>query len=183
MQGQRGHSLVEVSITVALLGLVAAIILPVSQPADETRLDSVTNEIMQALRYTRDEAVRTGLVHGIEISQNTQKITVYKADMTGTTIGKEYILTHPLDKKPYQFQISDIPNSGGVIIANATNPFSYPGYTSLKNLVFDAAGTPKWTKLNDGSTYQLGTGSILLDYAGKQRSINISPLTGRVTVQ
>ncbi len=183
MRSQNGYTLVEMAVAVLILGIIAVASLPDSSSSDEYRLDVVANEIAQAIRFTRNEAISSTSTHGIEISQVTQKITVYKADMGGTVIGKEYTLNHPLDKKLYEFNISDIPGANGVSIANASDIFFYTGYTSLKNLIFDPSGTPKWTNLSTGLSYQLGSADVLIDYAGKQRTVSVAAMTGRVSIQ
>lgn len=62
------------------------------------RLSPVAVALTAGAAVASAEAIRTGDVHGIEISQNTQKITVYKADLLSSPVGQAAVLYHPVTK-------------------------------------------------------------------------------------
>ena len=88
------------------------------------RLDLAAQEIAEAIRYARSESLRTGEIHGIEISQNTQRVVVYKADLATTPVGMASILYHPVAKQPFDFDVATRPTTAGVNITNARISFS-----------------------------------------------------------
>ena len=180
---QRGLSLLELTIVVLILGLLAAAAIPSLTNSDEARLDAAANEVAAALSFARSESIRTGNVHGIEVSQITQTITVYKADLTTNPLGQDYILHHPVDKQLYQFVLAERPNLAGVSISNAQSPFDFVGQGRKTNLIFGAMGTPKWTDTGSSTTYQLNEGVVDLTLGSLERTVTIAPGTGRVTVQ
>ena len=178
-----GFTLVEILIVVFILGITAIVVVPNLSPTDSKKLDQAANEVAQAIRFVRSEAIRTGQIHAITISQTTQKITTYKADLTTTTLGQEYILTHPIDKKSYENTINTLALTSGVVISNTLDPFLYPTTGRHKSLAFDANGTPIWIILSSNTTYPLQDGMVQLSYADDQRVVRVAPMTGRVTIE
>ncbi len=164
------------------MGIVAAVTVPGVSATDHHRLALAASEVAEALRLARDEAIRTGDVHGIQISQTTQKIAVYKADLGASPVGQEFVLYHPIDKKPLDFVLSDRVGFGDVRIVNTQSPFYYQGYTRLKNLLFDAHGTPYWIITSSGTSYLLTDGVIELRYAGLDSKVTVDAITGRVQI-
>ena len=179
----RGFSLTEILIVVAILGVIAVVVVPSFHSGDEKKLDLAANEVAQAIRFTRSEAIRTGSIHGIQISQATQRVVAYKANMTADPVGKEFILTHPIDKKPLDFDFDDQSTTLGSRITNSQDPFNYQSLGRRKNLLFDAVGTPVWVVVSGNTTYHLRDGMVQLEYIGQQRVVKIAPITGRVTIE
>ncbi len=92
-QRQRGYSLPELLAVVIILGIAAAVAIPDISTTNPNTLDLAAEEVAQAIRYARSESLRTGEIHGVEISQNTQRVVAYKADLTTTPVS---IACHPL---------------------------------------------------------------------------------------
>ena len=178
-----GFTLVEILIVVFILGITAIVVVPNLSPTDSKKLDQAANEVAQAIRFVRSEAIRTGQIHAITISQTTQKITTYKADLTTATLGQEYILTHPIDKKAYENTINTLALTTGVVISNTQDPFLYPTTGRRKSLAFDASGTPIWIILSSNTTYPLQDGMVQLSYGDEQQIVRVAPVTGRVTIE
>ncbi len=177
-----GVTLVELLVVVSILGVVALAAIPDFRSADPARLDLAAGEVAEAIRYARSESLRTGEVHGIEISQNTQRVVVYKVDLAATPVGMASILYHPVTRQPFDFDVDARPGAGGVSITNAQDPFLY-ATGRRKNLLFDAMGVPIWIENATGTTYVLQDGLVELGYRNGKRSVLVAPITGRVTVQ
>jgi type II secretion system protein H len=177
-----GVTLVEVLVVVAILGIVAVAAIPDLRSGDDSRLELAAQEIAQAIRFARSEAMRTGEVHGIQISQTTQRTVVYKADMTASPVGMASILYHPVAHQPFDFDLDTRPLTKGVRIINTQSPFLY-STGRRKNLLFDASGHPYWIVNSSGSTYPLLDGMVQLGYGNGSRSVGIAPITGRVMVR
>ncbi len=102
---QAGFSLLELTIVVAILGIMALVVIPDSTPSNQQKLDLVAQQIAQALRFAHSEALRTGEHHGVTISQVTQTITVIKWDITTDPVSTELIPYHPLNKQSFVFVV------------------------------------------------------------------------------
>lgn len=167
---------------VAIVGIVAVAAIPDLRSGDDIRLELAAQEIAQALRFARSESVRTGEVHGVQISENTQRVVVYKADMATSPVGMASILYHPVAKQPFDFDLDTHPLAKGVRITNTQSPFLY-ATGRRKNLLFTATGIPYWIVNSSGITYPLEDGMIQLGYGNGSRTVAVAPITGRVLVK
>jgi len=187
MAGNRGkqqaYTLLEMLIAVTIVALVATIALPSLSTGDEKKLDLAATEVANAIRFARSEALRTGEGHGLTISQVTQTVTANKYDLTTAPISTLGTLTHPVDKKPYDFNINTASATSGVTISNTDDVFNFTGLGGRRSLIFDAYGTPKWIVGSGPTTYLLSDGNIELSYGFQKRVVSVAPITGRVTVQ
>ncbi|MBT8122839.1 MAG: GspH/FimT family pseudopilin [Gammaproteobacteria bacterium] len=177
-----GVTLVELLIVVSLLGVVAMVATPNLRSADPYRVELAAKEIAAAIRLARSEALRTGQVHGVQISQNTHRVVAYKADLAASPVGMEAILYHPVSRKQVDFQTDTGQMTSGVSITNAQDPFLY-ATGRRKNLLFDASGLPMWIVNATGTTYVLQDGVVQLGHGNVALSVRVAPITGRVTVQ
>lgn len=180
---QRGFTLLELVIVVLILAVLAPLVVSSERTTDEARVALAAEEVAAALRLARNEALRTGEVHGIEVSQVTQKVTVYKADLSTSPLSKAAILLDPLEKRPLQYVLAQRPWLAGVEIVNAQDPFFYSGLGRRKNLIFDAHGTPKWIVTGSSTTYLLTDGSVELAGGAFTHKVIVDALTGRVSIQ
>ena len=179
---EHGFSLLELLIVVTILGIAASVAIPDISTTNTTKLDLAADKIARAIRFARSESQRTGEIHGVEISQNTQRVVVYKADLTTTPVSMDTIVYHPLSRQPYDFDVDDSTMTSGVIINNTQDPFLYAA-GRRKNLLFDASGIPIWIVNATSSTYILEDGLVQLNFGRGNRSVRVAQITGRVTVQ
>ena len=180
---QAGFSLLELSIVVLILGIMALVVIPDSSPTGQQKLDLAAEQIAQALRFAHSEALRTGEHHGVTISQVTQTITVKKWDMTTDPVSTELIPYHPVDKQSFVFDADTMSLAPGVSITNSSDIFNYTTVGRQRSLIFDPQGVPVWVLGSDGSVHRLIDGIVELSVGQDQRDIVVAPLTGRVTVQ
>ena len=180
---QAGFSLLELSIVVLILGIMAIVVIPDSAPGNQQKLDLAANQIAQALRFAHSEALRTGEHHGVTISQVTQTITVQKWDMTTDPVSTELVPYHPISKKDFEFDVSGLNLTENVVISNTSDIFLYDSIGRRRSLIFDPQGVPIWMLGSDDSKYRLLDGTVNLSSGSNQRSVAVAPLNGRVTVQ
>ncbi|MGB5275689.1 MAG: GspH/FimT family pseudopilin [Gammaproteobacteria bacterium] len=181
-QRQRGYSLPELLAVVIILGITAAVVVPDISTTNPNTLDLAAEQVAQAIRYARSESLRTGEIHGVEISQNTQRVVAYKADLTTTPVSIADILYHPVSKQKLDYDVDTGPMTDGVSITNTQDPFLY-ATGRRNNLLFDHTGVPIWIVNSTGTTYILQDGMVQLSDGGDNRSVRVAQITGRVTVQ
>mgnify|MGYP001820215629 FL=1 len=180
---KQGYTLVELVIVIAVLAVIAAIAVPGVSPDSDKKLQLAAEEVASAIRFARSEAIRTGDGHGLTISQTTQKLTVKKYDITIAPISTLGTLTHPIDKQPYDFNVNTKATTNGVIISNSSDVFDYGSEGRRRSLLFDSHGMPIWIVGSDPTRHLLEDGTIELSYGTQQRTVSVTPITGRVTVQ
>jgi prepilin-type N-terminal cleavage/methylation domain-containing protein len=177
----QGISLVELLIVVGILGIAAVVAVPNFSSTDSYRLELAAAEVAEAIRYARSEAIRTGEVTYLDISRVTHQIIIGKADMAASPVAIESVLIHPVSKKDYDFNLSELPGASGVKITSTDDVFLYDTVGRRSSLLFDATGTPKW--IAGGTSYRLSSAEIRLGYADQEKIVRVAPVTGRVTIQ
>ena len=181
--GARGHTLAELLLVVAILGVAASVAVPALAPQDPVRLDHAAERVAQALRLARDEALRSGLHHGVEVRPDTQRVRVYRADMTSTPVGVAELVRHPLSKQPVDFSPGALTGSTGAKIVNALDPFDFGAGGRRTQLLFDPRGTPMWYVASGAQSHLLVEGRVELGYGTDGRVVTVAPYSGRVQIQ
>lgn len=177
---EHGFTLLEIMIVVLILTLTAAIALPNLSSTDPYKLDNAARELAEAIRFARAEAIRTATPIGIWYFSSIQKFTVYRVVYVFSVPVPTYDIRHPVDKKLYTLDFSSTGNQAPVQLNSVTLKYGGNG-TNRDYITFDNHGTPRYLS---GTTYQmLDNASIVLGYAGQTRTLSISPMTGRVTIQ
>ena len=181
---QRGYSLLELTLVVLILGIMAAAVIPsFFSAADPYKLELVAEEIAQALRFAQNESRRSGKHYGATISQDTQTITVTKWDVTTDPVSTELVPYHPVSKQSFVFDADGFSLAPGVAISNSSDVFLYDSIGRRRSLIFDPEGYPVWIMNAGVNIYRLLDGGVTLSDGENTRNVVIAPITGRVTVQ
>ena len=183
MRKQTGLSLIELTAVIAILGITALVVIPNFSSTDPYKLELAAEQVAQAIRFSRSEAMRTGEHHGVTISQVTQDITVKKWDITTYPVSTESISYHPMSKQSFEFDITGFSLAPGVRITNTNDIFLYTGAGRRRSLIFDPQGVPVWIVGSDDSVYLLEEGIVQLSAGQSQLNITVAPITGRVSVK
>lgn len=180
MTCQRGVSLIELVAVITILGIVAAVTVPTLFSGNSKKVDVAATELADAIRFTRAEAIRTTSPTGIWYFSSTPGFSLYRVTyLLGLPI-PVYDVRHPIDKKLYTLNYSNNGNQAPVTISSVTLKYGGSG-SNREYIAFDSHGTPRYL---DGSTYKmLDEATIVLVYDGHTRTVSVSPMTGRVTVQ
>lgn len=175
---QRGFSLLELSIVVVLLGMAAVIAMPSVSTSEDYRLALAQSDVADAVRFARDEARRTGVVHGVSASNTNNRVRVFRLDESQNPNARIFDVYHPVWKQIYTVELDAEPYRGVVLTAVAgqlTGACNDP-----TNVVFDSAGV---TRCFEPVTTRIGNASISLNLGDFERTVAIGSYTGRVTSQ
>lgn len=173
---ERGFSLLELLVVMLILGIIASVVVPQLSSSDSYKLEIASRELANALRFAREEAIRTGTPHGVDYTAATKLLQVYRLDTSAT---HQYDVYHPVDKQLLWLDYSATGEQAPVQLDTVT--LLYGGSASNRTYIsFDEYGTPRY--LNGPIYEMLDNATFVISDAGQTSTINVSPMTGRVTV-
>ncbi len=183
LRANKGITLADTLIVVAIMAMFAAIALPSYTSSTKYQLDLAVEEIVSAIRFSRSEALRTGNVYGVNINRVTKQFTIYKTDLTTVPITQEFVAYHPINKNLYDYNLVSDLKFKNIEIANSTDPFLYTDSVRRNSLLFTASGLPVWIDSSSGAIHQLQEGNVQLTSGNRSQNLLVEPFSGRVTVQ
>lgn len=170
----RGFTIVEVVMVVLIVALAASIALPAGNNDTAVRLESAAAEVAAAVRFARDEAIRTGVAHGVEQQTASNQLRLYRLDGGGTPL---FDVHHPVTRQPWHILLDTAPAFPGVGIAGS---MTWRGTCDTDGeILFRADGTPS---CRDPSTSLLRQGALTLTYQNRSRTVTVDGFTARVHV-
>jgi len=170
---RHGHTLAELLIVCAVLAVAAAVALPSAQPVAEFRADAAASEVVQALRFARQEAMRTGAYRAFGCDTRNNQLSVYVPDASGAFAAK---VAHPLSKMDnYTVNVGQVPAGGNTPLTSCRFVFSDRSTGTFVG--FDANGNPIGVNKN---IIALSSGTIVIGTGNVTRTISIDA-NGRVT--
>lgn len=179
VQQVRGYSLIEMLIVVALLALIAAAAAPSFVSDDGATLDQAADRVASAFRFARSEAIRTGQPHGVTASMFSQFVKVYRLDDSVNPPVVVYDVRDPMTKQIYDLRFGDGSSEPAISTVYFKFDGLFPGQTFLGFSGFTAV--PKYN--DSGTVRMLESGYIRLSHESRTRTIVVSPMTARVTIQ
>ncbi len=176
--GERGYSLLELTIIVLILSIMAAAAVPFLYNTDSEKLDAAADSQVEAIRFARTEAQRRGEPVGFR-QQNLQKrMRVFSVD-TGTspwTIVND--VRHPVSKKIWDIRLDDHPFAAA---DSVTTLKQFRGTCNTpSNIYFDANGIARCA---DPETVPLESYEITLRLGSETRVVTLNGFSGQVSVQ
>ena len=167
-----GFTLIEALMTMFVIGLIAAIVLPATNDNRINRVDAAAAEVAAAIRFARDESIRTGTPHGVRHQGGANRFRVFRLDGTGTPV---YDVYHPIVKQLWDLEFDASPHYAGISISRSVD---WRGTCNVGgNIAFRSDGTPFCT---DPITTLLDTGELTLEIAEDDRDVMVDGFTGRV---
>ncbi|MFA5913330.1 MAG: GspH/FimT family protein [Burkholderiales bacterium] len=186
-----GYTLIELTVAAAILAIVAAAALPLAAPVGTHKLDAAAQEVVNALRFARGEAIRTGSYYGVDFSVDPgtgyRRVRVFRTDGAAPP-NPLYDVRNPLDKKLYDIQLVAAPGTAGALVSAATFYFRQIALPAnivvMDRAAFDPAGTPVYYP--DPANYAAysaapSISAATVSYGGQDRQVLLDPVTGRVT--
>lgn len=174
----RGYTLVEMLIVVTIIGLVATVAMSSADPVHQQELNLAGSEVADAFRFAREEARRTGIIHGVATDVPNDLIRVFRLDDGPNPNLKVFDVYHPVTKQLYAIRIGGPPYTGVTLSGEGgqmVGACSDPG-----NFGFDSVGVvrcvePTGTRINNAH----------VDLAADRLSLSvvIDGYTGRTSIQ
>lgn len=162
----RGFTLIEMLMTVAIAAIVAAVLLPLISSVDTFGLPYAAQMLATDLEYAQAEAIRTQRTVRVDFNVDSETYDVYFAD-TGVR------LTHPLTGGDMTIDIRDVTDQPDLDIVSATVDGSSASFA------FSPTGEP--VGATDGETIS-GARSIVLGLDSRSVMIEIVPIVGTVRI-
>ncbi len=181
-----GFSLLELLIVIFILALAAAAVTPGISAGNQAQVDLASEKVAAALRFTRSEAIRTGIPHGIVIDHDDsdatgQDIVVYQLDTGGNPFRIDHVVFQPVSKQPYDIRLLDAGVNLAVVIRSSTPVFNFDTVGRSQHLHFDPSGRP--VHYASGAVHRLRDASITIGEGAYTRSVTLGVLSGQVAVQ
>jgi len=174
----QGFSLLELLLVLMVLGVVAVAAIPDLSSSNSHRLELASEEIAEAMRYARSEALRSGEPRGFQLQTTEVRIRVVSADTSSNPWTPRYDVEHPGVHNFYDIDLATNPNAS---IDEMSRNAVFHGNCNNPDLVyFDASGIP-WC--GDGGGPLLEQYDVTLSFGSRLRVVSLHGITGRVTVR
>jgi len=175
---QGGFTLLELVVVVTVLALIATIAAPNLAPSDDKKLQVAAASMAAAMRFARNESIRTGKPHGFRQQNDPKRIRVVRLDETTTPFTLIYDVYNPIRKNLYDIDIDSAPTMAADVVTRSTE---FRGTCNQHGRIyFDSNGTP-WCA--DPNSVLLRDYSVDLYLGNNHRQVRLDGITGRVTVQ
>ncbi len=175
---QAGFSLLELTLVVLILGIMAAVMIPDSSPSTEHRLDLAAQIQADAMRFARSEAIRRGEPMGFRQENGPRRMRVYRLDTSTAPWTTIFDVHHPVTKQPYDILLGHNPTTENVTVT--ANP-DFAGICNTPGTVyFDKHGMARCA---DPENVRVNQYEVTLTLAGSSRTVTLHGPNGRVRIQ
>ena len=173
-----GFSLLELTVVILILGIMAVVMIPEFSSTDPISLDLAAEKYASAIRFARSESIRTGKPHGFRATVTNRRLRVASLNESTSPWTLVYNIYHPVSRKIYDFDLDNITAARDILLEKS---LSYRGTCNTQsNLYFDKDGSAWCT---DPDNVALITYNLTLSQGSHSLLVSIDGITGRVTVQ
>ena len=175
------YTLTELLIVVAILAIAAVVAIPTAQPVAEFRADTAAGEVVNALRFARENAQYSGAqrLFDCDVAANTIAVFALETDKTTTRVARDPV-EHPFNRAPYLLNLNAAPAGNTMALVRCT--FTFDDNSTAAAVAFDEAGNPlRGVGSDPARKSPLRTGQVVLGAGNVERTITVDT-TGRITV-
>jgi type II secretion system protein H len=157
-----GFTLIEVILVVLIIGIAAAVVVPMMSSAGSLQIRAAANMVAADLEYAKSMAISRGQPYSVVFDKTTEKYQVVDQNNN--------VITHPV-KKGFNYVI-DFRNDGRLDQVDIFN-VSFDGTSKV---TFDYLGSPY-----NGSGSPLNSGVVTLRSQGITKTVSVEPVTGFIS--
>lgn len=174
-----GFTLFEMLLATGLIALVVSLVLSDGGAAADARLDLAAQRVAEALRIARTEAMRSEKFLRVTVNVSGG-LTVHELDAQSTPPQLVQLARNPVSRQEIDFDLTNDVMTRGVRVSAVGFDFLVAGTKSVVD--FGPSGMPMYLDTN-GNHRVMNSGSVTLDFEGRQRVVAVLTQTGRVTIQ
>ncbi|MBX2851525.1 MAG: prepilin-type N-terminal cleavage/methylation domain-containing protein [Phycisphaeraceae bacterium] len=162
----KGYTLIEVLITVTIMGIAAAIIVPSMLRGGSLGVQAGARMIIADLLFAQNEAMAQQSTRRVVFDANDNSYRVEKYDSGATAWVLEFNPSKGMSRNQqnYEMDFDEDRRFSGIEIVSAD-------FNGSSTVEFDDLGNPS------------SGGSIEIRFEGHEYQIKVAPFTGRVTVE
>jgi prepilin-type N-terminal cleavage/methylation domain-containing protein len=177
-RSQLGVTLLELTLVVAILGVIAVVVIPQLSTSGVPRLDLAAEIQAEAMRFARTEAMRRGEPVGFRQQNAEQRMRVFSLDTGTSPWTVRYDVYHPVSKQLWDISLA------GHSFAEATTVASNKNFrgdcNTPSNVYFDTNGIARCA---DPETTLLERYEVLLTLGNHSRTVSLEGISGKVTIE
>jgi len=158
-----GFTIIEVLIVVVIIGVAAAIAVPMMSSAGSMQLRAAASMVAADMEYAKSMAISRGQFYAVVFNATADSYEIQ--DASGV------VIAHPV-KKGFDYEI-DFRNDGRVDRVDLVSA----SFNATATVKFDYLGSPY-----DGGNNALNSGLVTLQAGSATKTVSVEPVTGFISV-
>jgi prepilin-type N-terminal cleavage/methylation domain-containing protein len=169
---RRGFTLAEILVTVSVIGIAAAVILPQIGSRDDLRTISAAREVVADLTYAQSRAVATQKPTYVRFDPVNNRY-----DLLEQIAPSDVYMIHPLEHANYSVSLGSGRSDDLKYVV-----FDQVTFDSKTVLMYDEMGTPYAYDPTTQASAAMAAGSIRLKSHAYTVTVNVQPYSGELKI-